>query len=101
MDKKTFLKSYLLQQAKIKRLKEMSLRFPEKSKEYKAQIRECVKTRQKIERRINAMDNEVLKEVLTQKYICGKTHEEIGLILNYSTRHAERLHRAAIDKFKI
>ncbi len=101
MDKKTFLKAYLLQQSKIKRLKEMSLKFPEKSKDYKTQVKDCIKTRQKIEKKINALDSEILKEVLIQKYICGKTLEEIGLILNYSTRHVERLHRKAIDKFKI
>ncbi len=101
MDKKAFLKSYLLQQAKIKRLKEMSLRFPEKRKDYKAEIEECIKTRQKIEKKISALDNEILKEVLIQKYICGKPHEEIGLILNYSTRHVERLHREAVDKVEI
>ena len=101
MDKKSLLKSYRLQQAKIKRLKEMSEKFPGKEKEYKAQIKESIKTRKKIEKKINSIREEVLREVLLQKYICGKTNEEIGLILNYSTRHAERLHSIAIKKLKL
>lgn len=101
MDKRKFLKSFLLQEVKINRLISMSQDFPENAKYYNSKIKECHKLRQKIEGKINGMENELLKEILTQKYICGKTLEEIALILNYSTRHIERLHRLAIEKIKI
>ena len=101
MDKKAFLRSYTLQQAKINRLKEMKTLFPEKAKDCDSQIKECIKRRKLIEKSINNVENEVYKEVLSLKYFCKKTHEEIGLILNYSTRHIDRLHRAALENFKI
>ncbi len=101
MNKKAYLKTYRLQQAKLNRLKEMLTRFPENENGYQEQIRECHEIRKNIEKAINSLKNEVQKEILTQKYICGKTNEEIGLILNYSTRHIERLHRTAIENIKI
>lgn len=100
-NKKAFLKAYLLQQAKITRLKEMISTHPEESEKYNAQIEESLIIRQETEQKISAMDNEILKELLTQKYICGKTLEEISLIMNYSKRHVERLHITAIEKLEI
>ena len=100
-NKKAFLKAYLLQQAKITRLKEMLSAHPEESQNYNAQIEECLKIRQEIEQKISAIDNDILKELLTQKYICGKTLEEISLIMNYSKRHVERLHITAMEKLEI
>ncbi len=100
-NKKAFLKSYLLQQAKITRLKEMISNHPQESLKYKAQISECLKTREEIEQKISAVDSDILKELLTQKYICGKTLEEISLIMNYSKRHIERLHIIAVEKLEI
>ena len=55
----------------------------------------------KIERQISEVDSGILSEVLYQKYIFGKTLEDIGAILNYSTRHIERLHIKALDLFKM
>lgn len=101
MDKRAFLRSYTLQQTIISRLKEMQTIYPEKKQTYQAQIKECIKKRKIIEKAINSVENEVYKEILIQKYFCKKTNEEIGLILNYSTRHIDRLHRAAIENLKI
>ena len=101
MDKKEYLRSYRLQQIKILRLKQMLQQLPENKRIYKAQIKNCILICKDIEEKINNLDNEIYKEVLIQKYICGKTYEQIALILNYSTRHIDRLHRAAIQKLKI
>ena len=79
-DKKAFLKSYLLQQSKINRLNEMALKNPTDKSLYKKQIEECKRTRKQIEKKIQKLDDPILKEVLFQKYICGKTLTEIGLI---------------------
>lgn len=100
-NKKAFLKAYLLQQAKITRLKEMLSVHPEESEKYNAQIEKSLILRQEIEKKISEMDNEILKELLFQKYICGKTLEEISLIMNYSKRHVERLHIRAIDNLEL
>lgn len=95
--KKKFLKQYLLQQAKIKRLNEMLSRNPENEQKYYKQINDCIKLRQYIEEKIELVDDDILKELLMQKYLCGKTLEEISYIINYSKRHTERLHLKALS----
>ncbi len=100
-EKKKYLNSYLLQEAKIKRLKDMKKVSPDKSREYNLKIRECKSLRDEIEKKIKAVDGGILSEVLFQKYIFGKTLEEIGYILNYSKRQIERLHITALEKFNL
>ena len=95
--KKNYLNSYLLQEIKIKRLKKQ---IDDKSNElYEAELKKAIFLRENIEREINVIDDPLLSEILFQKYVFGKTLEEISLIINYSHRHTERLHRAAIQKF--
>ncbi len=100
-DKKKFLKGYLLQRSKINRLEEMILSNPKKREEYEAEIESCNQTRTAIEKAINTLENDILKEILFQKYICGKTLEEVSLIINYSKRHTERMHIKALQNLKI
>lgn len=99
-EKKKVLSRYLLQEAKINRLREMCRINPQSKDIYEKRIKEAQKLRIDIEEKINAVDDPLLCEVLHLKYICGKTLEEIGLILNYSKRHIERLHIKALDRFK-
>ncbi len=99
--KREFLKSYRLQRAIICRIQETSQHYPQKAKTYKAQIKECEKRQKAIEDKINQLPNEFQREVLIQKYICGKTHEEIGILFNYSSRQIERIHKAAVENLKM
>ncbi len=98
-EKKKYLNSYLLQEAKIKRLREMCRIHPERRAEYEKLIDEASALRDKIEGEIKAVGDDLSVELLYQKYIFGKTLEEISLILNYSKRHIERLHIKALKKF--
>lgn len=100
-EKKQYLKQYMLQQAKIERLKEMCRLHPEKTAKYEKQIESSIKLREEIEMAVNSLQEPLLCELLYQKYILGKTLEELSLILNYSLRHTERLHKTAIEKIKI
>ncbi len=100
-NKKRFLRLYLLQQKKINRLKNTMNSNHKKTKDCLIQIAQCEEVRRNIERLILSVDDEILKELLIQKYMCGKTLEEISLILNYSLRHTERLHAAALKKLDI
>ncbi len=99
--KKEYLSSYLLQETKINRLKKMADLNPELAPQYSKALNEALLLRIKIERQISEVDSGILSEVLYQKYIFGKTLEDIGAILNYSTRHIERLHIKALDLFKM
>lgn len=99
--KKEYLSSYLLQETKINRLKKMADLNPDLEPQYSKALNEALLLRIKIERQIAEVDSGILSEVLYQKYIFGKTLEDIGVILNYSTRHIERLHIKALDLFKM
>lgn len=100
-DKKKYLSTYLLQETKISRLRTMAKINPELEADYEKSIVEALELRKKIEAQIAAVDGGILSEVLFQKYVFGKTLEDISYTLNYSPRHIERLHVAALDKFKM
>lgn len=100
-EKKQYLSSYLLQESKINRLNSMIEKNPEKRDLYICYINESENLRDEIEEKIKAVDDELLCEVLYQKYVFGQTLEQIGYILNYSKRHIERLHQKALEKFKM
>ncbi len=94
--KRTFLKDYKLIQTKIKRLEEMADIYPDRAEHYFAQRDRCRKLRDKIEYKIENIKEEILSEILFQKYICAKTFEQISYELNYSRRQIERLHNKAL-----
>lgn len=100
-EKKKYLSLYLMQEAKIKRLKSMKDISPDKSQKYDDIINKCILLRDEIESKIKSVDGGVLSEILFQKYIFGKTLEEISYILNYSKRQIERLHIKALEEFKM
>ena len=100
-EKVRFLKQYLLQQAIITRLNALAALRPEKQDFFNKKIKNAQALRERIENSIESLPDDILKELLYQKYIFGHTLEEIALILNYSKRHIERLHIKALEKFNI
>lgn len=99
--KKEYLSQYLLQEAKLSRLRTMINMNPELKNGYEKEIFAALEIRKLIEKQIKAVDGGILSEVLFQKYVFGKTLEDISYILNYSQRHIERLHIKALDEFKM
>ena len=99
--KKEYLNSYLTQQKLIERYSQMLLNNPENEDYYKEKISKAKKLRKEIEFKISNLQDETLCELLFQKYVFGKTLEEISYIINYSKRHTERLHIKALEKFNI
>lgn len=100
-EKREYLKKYRVNRAKILRIKEMILDFPENKEEYTSKLNCTRILKDKIEDEIEAVDGGILSEILSQKYICGKSMEQIGYSVNYSKRQVERLHLKALEKFKI
>lgn len=100
-EKKKYLKSYLLQEVKINRYKQMSVMDPSRRDVYNTKIKNAIEIRYEIEEKIKNIDDDTLCELLFQKYVFGKTLEEISYILNYSKRHIERLHIKALEKIEI
>lgn len=95
-----YLKRYRLLQAKITRLEQMLSECPEKREKYLKELNSAITLRDGIEDSIDAVDGGILSEILSQKYICGRSLEEIGYLINYSKRQTERLHIKALLKFK-
>lgn len=100
-EKKEYLSLYKIHHAKIKRLTELISDYPEEAEKYKLSLREARMARDKIEKEIELVEQPILVEVLAQKYQCGKTLEEIGYCMNYSTRQIERLHLKALNLFEV
>ena len=95
-----YLKRYRLLQAKIIRMEQMMSECPEKREKYRKELNLAISLRDGIEDSIDAVDGAILSEILSQKYICGRSLEEIGYLINYSKRQTERLHIKALLKFK-
>lgn len=99
--KKNYLKQYLLQEKKIKRLEETVKNNPSEAIFCQKEIENCKKLRQEIETKITSLDDPILSELLYEKYILGKTLEDISFNLNYSVRQIERLHIKALENISI
>ncbi len=99
--KKHYLESYRLQQAKITRFNDLMVELPDKRDIYLICIEKAEQFRKRIEKQIERVDGALLSEILFQKYLCGKTLEEIAYLLNYSHRQIERLHIKALENFSL
>ncbi|MBO4693010.1 MAG: hypothetical protein J5659_01260 [Clostridia bacterium] len=95
------LKKYRILISKIARLKNMLKLCPENERRYKCEIKNCIVERDNIENAISRVDGDVMTEILSLKYMCGKTLEEIALDICYSKRQTERLHLKALAAIKI
>ena len=100
-EKKEYLSLYLLQNEKIRRLKETALQNPEEKEKYISQIKAAQTLRRDIEEKIEALDGGVLSELLYYKNVCGKTLMQKSYEHNYSVRQIERLHIKALVKFEM
>ncbi len=100
-EKKEYLSRYLLQETKINSLRQLEQLTPQEKLRYKSAVFACLEIRLQIEEKIKRVDDDLLSEVLRQKYVFGKTLEQIALTLNYSKRHIERLHIKALEKFEL
>lgn len=99
-NKKQYLKKYIIQEKRIKRLNEMIILNPKKEADYLNEINDCEILKQEIENKISRINDDLLREVLFLKYTCDKTLLEVAEIIGYSHRHTERLHKAALEKFE-
>lgn len=98
-DKKEYLKRYRLQLTKIERLNDMMATYPDTHNNCFGQLNKAIFIRDMIEAEIAAVNDGTLSEVLSQKYINGRSLEEIAERMCYSTRHIQRLHRKALEVF--
>ena len=90
-EKKKYLSLYLLQNARIHRLNEMIEKFPEDRGKFLKEIKAANLIRAEIEEKIERVDGG----------LCGKSLLKVSYVINYSPRQTERLHKKALEKFKI
>ncbi len=97
---KEYLLGYRLSLAKIGRLREMMNLRPDEIGSIRVELLQTREECNRIEREIDAVRPAVLSELLAQKYLCGRSLEEISDTMGYSKRQLERLHKKAIESFE-
>lgn len=55
---------------------------------------------EEIRKQIEGLKDETEREVLTYRYLCGFTWEEIAERMHYTFQHVHRIHREALTKFR-
>ncbi len=100
-EKKDYLKQYLIQSAIMRDYNEILHLNDRNRKQYLEKIEKANTLREHIENSINNVEDTLLRELLIEKYILGKTLEQIAFNLNYSVRQIERLHKKAIEKITV
>lgn len=65
-----------------------------------AQISLMIATAREVQNTIEAVQDETLRVLLYERYINGKTWEQIAVLLNYSWRQTLRLHGDALAAVK-
>ncbi len=97
--KKQYLKNYAFVQAKLERLCRMQQMNTDRNGHYETAIHEVIRLRDGIEAAVENMEDESEKEVLAQKYLCGKSFSDCAESMHYSQRQIERIHKKALEHF--
>lgn len=87
-------------QAAGDRLGEAVARIVDAEARVDAEIELLIATEREIEHTINSVEDSTLRTLLYERYINGKTWEQIAVILNYSWRQTVRLHGIALVAVK-
>lgn len=56
---------------------------------------------QEVQRRIETMEDEVEKDLLTYRYLRGLKWEEVAVRMGYSWKHTHRIHGHALDDLNL
>ena len=98
-EKKLYLQNYAVYIAMSSRIKEMIKSYPSEKARFLPQLNLAMRICECIENEIELVKPRILSEILAQKYLSGKSLDEIATLMNYSKRQIERLHRSAIKMF--
>ena len=99
-EKKRYLSNYRVVAAALKRTEKQIFLYGE-SQEILNEQKMYIATLSKMKEEISLVDNPLLREILTQKYLCGLKLNAICDNLGYSLRQTIRLHKKALELFKI
>ncbi len=96
-EKRHYLNRYPLLIARIDRLTKQSRINADRKSFYFDEMAKTKQLRDSIEDAIYGIGDEREREILAQKYLCGRSLEETAELLNYSKRQIERLHLQALE----
>lgn len=99
-EKKRYLQNYIIVAASLKRT-ERQIYLYGRGEEILKEQKEYIFTLTKIKEEISLLSEPILREILTQKYLCGLTLSKISDNLGYSLRQTARLHKKALELFII
>ena len=99
-EKLEYLKGYKANSAVLNRLVSREKFFPLNEKE--RQLKNFLQQEsERLYEEISLVESPVLRQVLREKYINGATFNDLGEAFGYSTRHIQRLHKAAVEVFEV
>lgn len=99
-EKKKYLMKYRFFAAALRRTEKQIAMFG-KSEEILSEQLKNKRLLLKIKEEIDLIEEPVLREVLTQKYLMNIPLKTVGDNLNYSPRQIARLHKKALELFNI
>lgn len=68
--------------------------------EVESDLAGLMETKQKLRELLTELDNPQYQTVLSLRYFCGYTWEDIALKMHYSTRHVQRIHNKALEQLE-
>ena len=99
-EKKRYLQNYRLTAAALKRTERQIFLYGERENVLKEQ-KEYIFALKKVKEELSLIEEPLLREILTQKYLCGLTLSKVADNLGYSLRQTARLHKKALELFTI
>ena len=99
-EKKRYLQNYRLVAAALKRTERQVFLYGS-DEEILNEQKKYIFALKKIKEELSLINEPILREILTQKYLCGLTLNKISDNLGYSLRQTARLHKKAIEQFII
>lgn len=99
--KREHLEMYMVFTIRLHRLYSQRDAHPESEGKYSDMIYDTLLKMGTIEDAVEKIPNLKEREVLANKYLCGKTVNEISTFMNYSRRQTERYLKSALENITI
>lgn len=87
-----------LEEAEVMEIRQKIADMRQKTAEY---IHMLLDSREKIRKAIASLENDAFREILTRKYLCGETNEQIAEEMEYDVRTVQRKAKKAYDVLEL
>ena len=83
------------------RMEDIILKFIDTENEINAEIDQLVDLKREVRSVISQINHREYQTLLELRYLCFKTWDQIGDLMNYSTKYIFELHERALKKIKV